>query len=253
MSAVGLAIERAGSGPAVVLVHGLGGTANVWEPQVRALSERFTLVRFDLEGAGRSPAVSALSVERWVGNVEAVLASQGIDRATFVGHSLGTLVLQHFAARHPGRVEKLALLGVNRAPADDRRQTVRDRAAKVRNEGMLGIADGVIKAALSEHTQKEKLEVVACVREMLLRQDPEGYARCCEAVAEAVGAPLGEIRCPVLFISGSDDTVSTPAVAQKMVPELKQATVIVLEKCGHWMTLERPSEVNTALLEFLAA
>jgi len=55
-----LSVEKQGSGEPVVLLHGLGSTANVWEPQVRALSDRFTMVRFDLEGAGRSPYAGPL-------------------------------------------------------------------------------------------------------------------------------------------------------------------------------------------------
>jgi pimeloyl-ACP methyl ester carboxylesterase len=234
------------------MVHGLGGTSNVWEPQVRALSERYAIARFDLRGSGRSPADGALSIDRWVGDIEAVMDQAGFASAHLVGHSLGTLIAQHFAERHPERVESLALLGINRAPEDARRQTVRDRAAKVRKEGMPGIADGVIKAALAEETKRTKPEVIACVREMLLRQDPEGYARSCEAVAEAVGADLKRISCPVLLVAGSDDTVSPPAVTEKVAAELSRARTVVLEKCGHWLTLERPFEVNAALSDFLA-
>ena len=246
-----LAVETAGSGPPLILVHGLGGTANVWQPQVGDLAERHTVVRFDLQGSGRSPATGALSIDRWVADIEHLMARLGLDRAAFAAHSLGTLIVQHFAARHPHRVERLVLLGVNRAPEESRRQTVRDRAAKVRKEGMMAIADGVIKAALSEDTRQRKPEVVACVREMLLRQDPEGYARSCEAVAESVGADLARIVSPVLLVAGSEDTVSPPASSERMAADLEHARVEVLHGCGHWLTLERPFEVRALLADFL--
>src|SRR3954466_1548612 len=105
-----LSVEKQGSGAPVVLLHGLGSTANVWEPQVRALADRFTLVRFDLEGAGRSPATGALSIAGWVEDLKALLDAGGIPRPRLVGHSLGTLILQHFAAAHPAMVEKLVFI-----------------------------------------------------------------------------------------------------------------------------------------------
>jgi len=247
-----LAVEVAGTGAPVIMVHGLGGTANVWQPQVQALADRYRIVRLDLEGSGRSPFHGPLSVERWVANVESAMARADVQRAAIVAHSLGTLIAQHFAARYPERVDRMALLGVNRAPEDARRQTVRDRAAKVRSGGMLAIADGVINAALSQQTRQQKPEVAAAVREFLLRQDPEGYARSCESVAESVGADLSRITCPVLLIAGSDDTVSPPAASQNIARELRDARVEVLDGCGHWMTLERPMAVNEHLAAFLS-
>ena len=61
-----LSVEKQGTGEPVVLLHGLGSSANVWEPQVRALANRFTLIRYDLEGAGRSPYAGELSISGWV-------------------------------------------------------------------------------------------------------------------------------------------------------------------------------------------
>lgn len=246
-----LSVEKQGAGDPVVLLHGLGSTANVWEPAVRSLADKFTMLRFDLEGAGRSPCAGALSIDGWVADLAAILDRNGIEAARFVGHSLGTLVLQHFAARHPERVLKLAFLGVNRAPPEARRQAVRERAAKVRAEGLEAIADAVVKGGLSPHTLAEKPEIVAFVRELLLRQDAEGYARSCEAMAASVAVDPQAIRCPVLVIAGADDAVSPPANGEGLARELPQATFILIEKCGHWLPIEQPAAVNRALREFL--
>jgi 3-oxoadipate enol-lactonase len=246
-----LAVEKQGAGDPVVLLHGLGSTANVWEPAVRALADRFTLLRYDLEGAGRSPSAGPLSVEGWVADLAALLDRHEIARARFVGHSLGTLILQHFAVRYPERVEKLALLGVNRAPPEARRQAVRERAAKVRAEGIEAIADAVVKGGLSPHTLAERPEVVAFVRELLLRQDAEGYARSCEAMAAAVAVDPEAIACPVLVIAGAEDQVSPPATGEGLAAELPDAKFVLLQRCGHWLPIEQPAAVNAALGDFL--
>ena len=246
-----LSIEKQGSGEPVVLLHGLGSTANVWEPQVRALADRHTMIRFDLEGAGRSPYVGALSIDGWVQDLKALLDLERIGKARLVGHSLGTLILQHFAAAYPQHVERLVLIGVNRAPPEARRQAVRERVAKVRAEGIDAIVDTVVKGGLSPHTLANKPEVVAFVRELLTRQPTEGYARSCEAMASAVAADVGAIKAPVLLIAGRDDGVSPVANSEGMAADLPDAQLRILEQCGHWHPIEQPAGVTQALREFL--
>jgi 3-oxoadipate enol-lactonase len=246
-----LAVEKQGTGEPVVLVHGLGSTGNVWEPAVRALSDKFTLLRYDLEGAGRSALAGALSIDGWVADLGALLDRHEIAKARFVGHSLGTLILQHFAVRHPGRVEKLALLGVNRAPPEARRQAVRERAAKVRAEGIEAIVEAVVKGGLSPYSLANKPEIVAFVRELLLRQDAEGYASSCEAMAASVAVDPKAIACPVLVIAGADDAVSPPATGEGLAGELPNGKFLLLQQCGHWLPIEQPAAVNEALRNFL--
>ena len=246
-----LSIEKQGQGEAVVLVHGLGSTANVWEPQVRALSDRFTLVRYDLEGAGRSAHAGSLSIDGWVDDLMAILDLHGFSKARLVGHSLGTLILQHFAVKHPQRVEKLVFIGVNRAPPEARRQAIRERVAKVRTEGIDAIVEAVVKGGLSPHTAEQKPEVVAFVRELLTRQPVEGYARSCEAMAAAIAADVRAIRAPVLLIAGADDAISPVANSEGLAADLADARVHVIEQCGHWHPIEQPAAVSRALREFL--
>ena len=246
-----LSVEKQGSGEPVVLLHGLGSSANVWEPQVRALADGFTILRYDLEGAGRSPYAGTLSIAGWVEDLAAILDKYEIAKARFVGHSLGTLILQHFAVRFPQRTEKLALLGVNRAPPEARRQAIRERVAKVRAEGIDSIVEGIVKGGVSPHTFSTKPEVVAFVRELLTRQPVEGYARCCEAMGASVAAEISKIACPVLILSGRDDAVSPVAIGEGLAAELPSATFQVLEQCGHWHPIEQPAAVSEALRGFL--
>jgi 3-oxoadipate enol-lactonase len=246
-----LSVETQGSGEPVVLLHGLGSTANVWEPQVRALADRFRLVRYDLEGAGRSPSTGALSIDGWVQDLKALLDLERIEKARLVGHSLGTLILQHFAVAYPRHVEKLVFIGVNRAPPEARRQAVRERVAKVRAEGLDAIVDTVVKGGLSPHTLANKPEVVAFVRELLTRQPAEGYARSCEAMAAAVAADVAGVQAPVLLIAGRDDGVSPVANSEGIAADLPNAQLRILEQCGHWHPIEQPAGVTQALREFL--
>lgn len=246
-----LAVDIEGSGEPVVLLHGLGSTSSVFEPQVMALRDRFQMIRYDLDGAGRSPLSGPLSIDGWVADLAALLDKHGIAKARFVGHSLGTLILQHFAVLHPERVVKLCLIGVNRAPPEARRVAVRERVAKVRAEGIPSIAATVVKGGVSPATYAGKPEVVGFVRELLLRQSTEGYAACCEAMAASNAADISKIKCPVLVVAGADDAVSPPANGAGFASELTDAKYVELPKCGHWHPIEQPAALNDALAGFL--
>jgi len=247
----------------VVFVHGLGGSVNAWTPLLPVLS-RWHCVRPELPGSARSnrayalgeatPHRGRLGADTLAGAVLRVFDALGIARAHLVGHSFGTLVAQHVAAREPSRVQSLALFGALAEPSPPMRDAMRARAALARErgvEGMSEIADAVSQAALSASTREAQPVAVACVREMLAAQDPEGYARNCLALAEATAAPLESLRCPVLVVGGDEDIVTPLSGARQLAERLPHARIEVLPRCGHWPMFERVAESQRALRDFL--
>jgi 3-oxoadipate enol-lactonase len=246
-----LAVEVEGDGPAVLLVHGLGGTSNFYQVQADALVDRFRVIRVDSAGAGRSPVADGISVESHADDLAAVLAELGVDSAKVVGHSMGTLVVRALAVRHPATVSGLALLGAVREPADAGRQAQRDRAAVLREKGTAAVAPGVVANALSETTRRDRPEVAAFVRELVMRQDAEGYARNCEALAAATDPGPVDPALPLLLVTGSDDKVGPPEASQELAAAHGSATVEILPGVGHWTALEAARATTDLLLKFL--
>jgi 2-keto-4-pentenoate hydratase/2-oxohepta-3-ene-1,7-dioic acid hydratase in catechol pathway/pimeloyl-ACP methyl ester carboxylesterase len=247
-----LFVETEGSGPAVVLVHGLGGTGNVYQPQVAALARQFTVVRFDLDGAGNSPLAGPATVTGWAADIDALLDALSLPQAAVVGHSMGCLVAAHFAAERPERVTKLALLGPVRALPRQARQNTLARAETVRAGGMRAVADTIVAAATSERTRTERPVLAAFVREILLRQPAEGYAAACEALAAAAEPAWDRITAPVHIISGTEDRTSPVAVGEALLGLLGNASQHVVRDIGHWHTIEAADEVTRQLQDFLA-
>ena len=245
-----IAVEEQGDGDAVVMIHGLGGTSNSWYPQVGPLARFFRVVRLDLEGSGRSPATGALSIESFAADVTATMDELDISTAHLCGHSMGTIVCQHIAAEQPERVKTLALMGPLAEPPEPARQAIRDRAAAARNSGMAPIADTLVEVATSAETKAHQPAAAAFVREILMRQDAEGYARTCEALAAARSADLASIRCPTLLVTGDEDGVSPPPAVKALSDRIKGSRVAVLPGCGHWTPIEKPTQVNATLLNF---
>lgn len=246
-----LFVESAGEGAPVVFVHGLGGTTNFYQPQADALAGDHQVIRFDLPGAGRTAYNGAVSIASFADDIEAVLDAFNLATASIVGHSMGTIAVQHFAATRPDRVEKVALLGPVREQPAAGKDATRKRAETVRAEGMEAVADAIVAAATSEQTRRERPAVAAFVRELLTRQDPKGYAAHCEALADATAVDLSRIEVPVLLLTGTEDKVGAPATAQAMAEELMHGTYELINGIGHWTSIEAPHTVNEQLRKFL--
>ncbi|KAA9166447.1 alpha/beta fold hydrolase [Amycolatopsis acidicola] len=246
-----LAVEVDGDGPAVLLVHGLGGTSNFYQIQAEALAARFRVIRVDSAGAGRSGLRGDISIESHADDLAAVLDALDVASAAVVAHSMGTLVARTLAARHPRRVNALALLGAVAEPAEPGRQAQRDRAAVLREQGTAAVAPGVVANALSETTRRDKPEVAAFVRELVMRQNPEGYARNCEALAAAADPGPVPAELPLLLVTGTDDKVAPPEVSEALAAAHGDATVAVLPGVGHWTALEAAGDVTGLLSKFL--
>ena len=239
-------------GDAILCIHGLGATSNFYTPLCLALASRYRVVRPDLPGSGRSPARDGLSVPLFAEAMVRIARSLGLERAHVIGHSLGSIVAQHLALSEPKLVRSLALLGPLLAPPEAARQGLKDRAKKARSEGMAEIAGQILQAATSTDTRNNQPVAAALVRELVMRQDPEGYARSCEALAAAEAAEIQHIACPTLLVTGDEDAVGTPSGARAMAERIPGARLVILPRCGHWTMLERPVESTAALKEFYA-
>lgn len=89
------------------------------------------------------------------------------------------------------------------------------------------------------------------MRKSITRQDPEAYARTCEALAKATAVDARRITAPTLLVTGDADTVNPMSVAQALADRIKGAVLSSLDRCGHWATVEHPRECNQKLIEFL--
>lgn len=253
--------QRLGSADeSIVFVHGLGGTKDYWTPLVSALSlaDRASLHLFDLEGHGLSPThpLNALTIESFAADLAGVCHVAGAspsNPATIVAHSMGCLVAIRFALDNPQLVKKLVLVGPPPSPlpaaASDGSHA---RAALARSKGMSAVVDAVVGAGTSERTKKENPVAVAAVRLSLLGQDPESYAKACQALAGATKAmDMDGLEMPTLIITGDEDKVSPPALCEKYVGRMKNARHVVLPGTGHWHVYEEVQGVAQSLNGFL--
>jgi pimeloyl-ACP methyl ester carboxylesterase len=210
------------------------------------------VIRPDLPGAGRSPIPhDEVSIDSFVSSIIGMARALGVERAHFVGHSMGTLVCQHLATREPGLVASLVLFGGLLEPPEPARIGLAGRARTARSDGMEPIAEQIIAATLSAETKSDRPAATAFVRESLMRQDPEGYAKHCEALSKAIAADHRLIAAPTLLVTGDADVVAPPSMAQTLRDRIAGASLSMVDRCGHWVTIEKPVECNERMSAFL--
>jgi pimeloyl-ACP methyl ester carboxylesterase len=251
-----MVIDDQGNGPAVVMVHGLGGTSNSFQTLMPSLGG-YRVLRPDLPGAGRSnyrPGVPGMA--GLVASVKNAMHAADIERAHFVGHSMGTLICQYIAVESPGLVASLTLFGAIFEPPPAARHGLRERAATAREHGMTGIAEAVSTSSVAETSLRRNPVVKAFVRESLMRQDPMGYATHCEALSEATAASHAKIECSTMLIAGEHDNIAPIAMNQDLAGNIRNARLEIIAGVGHWMMVEaaeRSADIMRNHLNELAA
>jgi pimeloyl-ACP methyl ester carboxylesterase len=248
-----IALEIDGEGPPIVFLHGLGATSSAFQPLLDSL-HGFRCIRPDLPGSGRSerPLVS-LSMDALVRSALDIIRMVAGAPAHLVAHSMGTLVAQHAAVAAPEMVLSLTLFGPIGEPTEAARARLRERARLVRQDGTIAVADAIAAAGLSTSTKLANPVAFAYVRESHLRQDGEGFAQSCEALAAAKGADLRALKCAALLVTGEDDPVAPPGAAQALADQIRGAKLRVLARCGHWTPLEQPTECARLASEHIQA
>ena len=134
-------VEERGSGPPLVLVHGLGGSTAIWQKVAGALAERRRVIAYDLRGLGRSRAAEpACSLGTLTDDLRLLLDRLGLDRVALLGHSLGGAVVLAFAAEHGERVSAVVGVAAPSVSPEEQRAHLAERAATALRDGMEPIA-----------------------------------------------------------------------------------------------------------------
>ena len=255
MSAIGLhhAASANGAGTPVVLVHAIGCDHAMWDEVLPALEGRPVVV-LDLRGHGASPVPPGpYTLDGLADDVAALLDQLGIERADWVGLSLGAMLGQAFALLHPARLRRLVIANSTSGYGPEGRGMWLARAKAVENGGMGAILDMAMGCYFSEAFRRASPEVVERIARRFLATDPRGYAGCCHAIADlAFTQRLGEIAAPTLVIAGGADVATTPQMSATIAAGIPGARLEVIEGVAHLGAVEAPERFGALVRTFLA-
>jgi pimeloyl-ACP methyl ester carboxylesterase len=256
----------AGRGPAVVLLHGLGGFAQSWRDTIDALATRATVFALDLPGFGRSAKPRALyRLGYFARALHAFLDAMGVGQASLVGHSLGGSVAVTYALTHPARVERLALVA-GLVPGFSFRMSWAYRliALPVVGEALALCGRAAIyKAAVARcfHVPRPTDVDFLIEHDYAIRTGAEARAAWL-ATARHIRADfidhradyrraLATLDLPVLLVHGRQDPAVSPQHATEAVAGFPRASLRWVDACGHFPHLEHGPVVNGWLAEFV--
>jgi len=245
--------DTGGEGPAVLFLHGLGGSANGWLAQLEACRMRgWRGVAPDQRGAGRSDSPPGpYSVDQWAQDVEQLLDVLGTERAALVGHSVGCMIAARASLRLGERTWALALCGGTTHWPQEAGAVFAERARLARAGRTDEVAEAVAATALSERCRQNDPRLLGLMREAIASNAGESYARWAEATAEGQMEGLDRIDCPLFAFCGSEDPVTPLAAAKQIAAAAPRSRAGVVEGSAHWCMLEDPEATTKTLFAFL--
>ena len=271
------AVREAGSGPALLLLHGFTGSGRSWGGGLAdaaggladaAVAAGFTMIAPDLPGHGgtgwheggpsRPPVSSRATIERTADDLPALLRAIGHERAHVVGYSMGARVALRLAISHPARVASLVVeapsAGIADAAGRAARRAADDALARaLERGGMERFIDAWERTPVLAGEARLGAGDRARLRGIRLAHDPAGLAASLRAAGQGVMEPLHdrlrEITSPTLVIVGADDPVRERAAA--VAAGIPGARLAVVAGAGHAPHLEAPATFVRLVLDFI--
>lgn len=237
--------------PALVFANSLGTDLSMWQQQADALAGRYFLVRYDTRGHGLSASPPGpYTIDQLGTDVVALLDHLELEQAHFCGLSMGGVTGQWLGVHAPQRLKRLVL--ANTAARVGTADGWHTRAAAVRAQGLDAIADSAASRWFTPKFVQRQPAVADAMAQRLRGQKAEGYAACCEALANAdLRGAIHAISVPTFIIAGMADPVTTMADADAMCSAIPGARVALLP-ASHISNVEAPEQFTQALLDFLA-
>lgn len=239
----------------VLFLHGLGGSRIAWEPQLKALSDRWRCVAWDMPGYGESSPLSPLTFEAIADAVTLLLDRLEVESAHLCGLSFGGHHAMHTALRHTDRVRSLVLADTSAAfgaDGTDPDEWLRVRTAPL-DDGLTlaDIADEVIASIAAPGFHGIERERTAAA---MARIPAAGFRAACQLLtSHDMAHRLHEITAPTLVIVGELDEETPPAYAAVIAKAIPNSQLEVVPGAGHLSPTEAPDIFNQIVGQFLGS
>ena len=246
-------VDSGGAHEAVLLVHAIGCDHRMWDPVAAALEQRYRVLRMDVRGHGRSPVTPGpYSLEQLAGDAVDVLDAHHVERAHWVGLSMGGMIGQAFALEHAARLGRLVLANTTSSYGADGPKMWDARAKAVAEGGMAAIKDMVMGRYFSDEFRASHPEAVAETARRFLACPAAGYVACCNAIRDLdFTADLPRIHARTLVIAGEKDAGTPVSMSEAIASRITRARLAVIGGAAHLSAVEKPGEFAALVRAFL--
>ena len=243
---------QGGTGPQLLLIHGVGMRADYWSNLIPELQNHFSLTIIDLPGHGDSAHLvdDNPSLPRYTDSVARLIQD---SHTMVVGHSMGALIAIDLAIRYPDQTTGIVAMNAPYQRSDTAKAAVQARANSIAGEEVLNFDTTLERWFDSEVTGISAAAKTSC-EQWLNLLNKTGYEHAYSAFAHHDGpneTELGSIRCPALFMTGGDEPNSTPAMSQAMASAVVQGEFHIVSGARHMMSMTHKGDVLDRCLSFL--
>ncbi|MDO9291524.1 MAG: alpha/beta fold hydrolase [Hydrogenophaga sp.] len=240
----------------VVLSHALGQDGSMWDQVANQLAATCRVISPDTRGHGRSQTPSdSLSMRELAADAARLIDEMADgEPVIWVGLSMGGLIGQELAIRHPDKVKALVLANTTSAYTNEGREAIGRRIATIEAHGLRAISTNMMARFFSDDFRQQQAATVTRHQRLLESTDPEGYTACAAAVCQAdTTSRLGLIRVPTMVIAGSHDEGIPKEMSHALSKGITGAQLVTLQGCAHLSAVEQPFAFTDVLGEFVAS
>lgn len=250
-----LNFTKEGSGPTIVLAHALGCDLGVWDEVTQQLKKGFTVLRYDHRAHGKSgPGAGRVTIEELADEAADLIRSETSGEVHFVGLSMGGMVAQQIAVRHPEIINSIVVANSSSRYDETSRGMWRSRIETALNLGMGAIADSVMPRWFTRSWRDNPAHNarMAQLRTTVEAMNPKSYAAFCEAISGIdffATNPL--VGCPTLVIAGTQDEVAPIEMSRAICNAISGAELATIS-AAHLSAVEQPEEFAGLVAGFIS-
>ena len=241
--------------PKIIFSNSLGSDLRMWNPQVEAMKDKYCIIRYDKRGHGKSsPAQGPYSFDMLENDVIKIMDNLEVEKANFVGLSMGGMTSLGLALKHQNRFDKFVCCAARADMPPPMQDGWNQRIAVVKESDTAGVVNGSLERWFSEKfiIDPANIDVINLSKDMITNTSKEGYIGSCEAIKKLdYLKELSTINREILYISGEID-MGAPAMAMEEMHHLTpNSKYECISGAAHILNIECAEEVNNIILEFL--
>lgn len=242
-----------GSGPPLFMIHGIGARKTSWAALTQHLKEDFTCIAYDLRGHGDTPKGEGhFGLDELVADLEALRAKLDIEKAHFIGHSLGGMIGPAYARLYPDRVKALGLLSTAAFRTPDDSAKVKAVVTAMEQKGIPQVLGTLADRWFTDRFQAEHADRIEARKAQVVATDPEVFLNVFRIYAETEMSPwLHEVTAPSLVLTGELDGGCNPRLNQQIADALPNSELVILEGLKHAILIEATERVAPPIAKFL--
>jgi len=245
--------SQSGEGPGLFLIHGIGAAEDAWRFIAPKLSKYFTVITYDLRGHGMSPLTNKnFTLDDLVLDLERIREKTKIEKAHFIGHSLGGMIAPAYAKKFPEKAISLGLLSTVAARSLEDKIKILNVIKKMETEGIPNTLLTLTNRWFTDDFIKNNSSIVDRRIKQVINTNSEVFLNVFRIYAETeMISWLKDINLPCLVMTGENDLGSSPMHNKKISSELINSQLVILPDVKHSILLEKPDETANNILKFL--